>query len=85
MVQQQDGITQRLQRFRRDIDYYEAHREELLDRYPEQWVVIFNEQVVATAPTVEQVLRGLRAKGVPPGQGLVEHLTRHDELLILSS
>ncbi len=85
MVQQQDSISQRLQRFQRDIDYYEAHREELLDRYPEQWVAVFNEQVVSTAPTVEQVLRGLSAKGVPPGQGLVEHLTRHDELLILAS
>ncbi len=85
MVRQPDGISQRLQRFQRDIDYYETHREELLNRYPEQWVAIFNEQVVDTAPTVEQVLRGLRAKGVPPGQGLVEHLTRHDELLILPS
>ena len=85
MIREQDSVSQRLQRFQRDIDYYEGHREELLDRYPEQWVAIFNEQVVDTAPTIEQVLIGLRAKGVPPGQGLVEHLTRHDELLILAS
>ena len=85
MIREQDSVSQRLQRFQRDIDYYEAHRAELLDRYPEQWVVIFNEQVVDAAPTIEQALSGLRAKGVPPGQGLVEHLTRHDELLILAS
>ncbi len=85
MIREQDSVSQRLQRFQRDIDYYEAHRAELLDRYPEQWVVIFNEQVVDTAPTVEQVLSGLRAMGVPQGQGLVEHLTRRDELLILSA
>ena len=85
MIREQDSVSQRLQRFQRDIDYYEAHRGELLDRYPEQWVAIFNEQVVDAAPTMEQVLIGLRAKGVPPGQGLVEHLTRHDELLILAS
>ena len=66
MIREQDNITQRLQRFQRDIDYYEAHREELLDQYPEQWVVIFNEQVVGTAPTVEQVLRGIASKRSPP-------------------
>ncbi len=85
MSREQDSVSQRLRRFQRDIDYFEAHREELLDRYPEQWIAIFNEQVVGTAPTVEQVLDGLSAKGVPPGQGLVEQLTRHDELLILPS
>ena len=75
MSREQDSVSQQLQRFQRDIDYLETHREELLDRYPEQWIAIFN----------EQVLDGLSAKGVPPGQGLVEHLTRHDELLILSA
>ena len=59
MIREQDSVSQRLQRFQRDIDYYEAHRGELLDRYPEQWVVIFNEQVVDTAPTVEQAVERL--------------------------
>ena len=27
-----------LQRFKRDTQYYEAHREALLTQYPEQWV-----------------------------------------------
>lgn len=72
-----------LERFRKDTAYYEAHREELLQQYPEQWAAIFDERVVGVASDVEHLLEKLKAKGIPPGKGLVEHLTRNDELLIL--
>lgn len=72
-----------LERFKRDTAYYEQHREELLEQYPEQWVAIFNQQVVGAAPEYEQLLDHLQARGVPVGQALVEHLTSKDELLIL--
>ncbi len=72
-----------LKRFKRDTKYYQDHQEELLEQYPEQWVGIFNEQVVGTAPDFDQLLDDLQAKGIPVGKTLVEHLTRKDELLIL--
>ncbi len=72
-----------LQRFQRDIDYYQAHQEELLRQYPEQWVAIFNEHVVGTAPELDQLLTEVKQKGVPVGRSLVEHVTTKDDLLIL--
>ena len=74
-----------LQRFKRDTAYYEAHREELLEQYPEQWVAIFNQQVVGASPDFDQLLDDIEGKGVRVGQVLVEYLTRKDELLILFS
>jgi hypothetical protein len=76
-------VQAELQRFKRDTAYYEAHYAELLARYPEQWVAIYNQQVVGVAPDYEQLLDELQAKGFAVGQVLVEHLTHHDELLIL--
>lgn len=73
-----------LERFKKDMDYYETHREELLSKYPEQWVAIFNEDVVDAAPDAEQLLDELRKKGVPTEHVFVQHLTRKDELLILT-
>lgn len=72
-----------LERFKRDTAYYEALRPHLLEEYPEQWIAIFQEQVVGVAPDVEQLLTDLKARGIPVGRALVEHVTRHDELLIL--
>ena len=83
MVQHQDSIPQRLQRFQRDIDYYEAHRAELLDRYPEQWVVIFNEQVAGTDHDVERLLAQLEEQGTPLESALIKRLTTKEELFIL--
>jgi Family of unknown function (DUF5678) len=72
-----------LQRFKRDTQYYEAHREELLTQYPEQWVAVFNQQVVGAAPDFEQLLAMLEQSGIPVERTLIEHVTRKEELLIL--
>jgi hypothetical protein len=72
-----------LQRFKRDTQYYEAHREELLTQYPEQWIAVFNQQVVGAAPDFEQLLAVLEQSGIPVERTLIEHVTRKDELLIL--
>jgi hypothetical protein len=73
-----------LQRFKRDTQYYEAHREALLKQYPEQWVAIFNQQVVGAAPDVDQLLTALQHEGIPAEHALIEHVTGKEELLILS-
>jgi hypothetical protein len=72
-----------LQRFKRDTQYYEAHREELLIQYPEHWVAVFNQQVVGAAPDFEPLLAMLEQSGIPVERTLIEHVTRKDELLIL--
>jgi len=54
-----------------------------LKKYPEQWVAIFDQQVAGASPDFENLLDDLQAKGYSVGQVLVEHLTTHDELLIL--
>ena len=74
-----------LQRFKRDTQYYEAHREALLTQYPEQWVAVFNQQVVGAAPDFEQLLAMLEQSGIPVERTLIEHVTHTEELFILSS
>ena len=83
MVQQQDSVSQRLQRFQRDIDYYEGHREELLDQYPEQWIAIFNEEVAGTDYDAERLLAQLEEQGTPLDRALIKRLTTKEELFIL--
>ena len=74
-----------LQRFKRDTQYYEAHREELLTQYPEQWVAVFNQQVVGAAPDFDQLLTMLERRSIPAQRALIEHVTCKAELLILQS
>jgi hypothetical protein len=76
-------VQAELQRFKKDTAYYEAHHEELLKKYPEQWVAILDQKVVGASPDYEKLLNEVQAKGYSVGQVLFEHLTSSDELLIL--
>jgi hypothetical protein len=70
-------------RFKRDVAYYEAKREELLQQYPEQWVAIYNQEVVGAARDLRRLLTQIVKKGVPRGRAFVEYVTDKEELLIL--
>jgi hypothetical protein len=72
-----------LARFQRDIAYFEAHREDLMARYPEEWIAIYNEAVVGAAAELESLLFTLREHRVPPEAALVKHLSRNEDVLIL--
>ncbi len=70
-------------RFRGDTAYFEVHREELLEKYPDQWVAIYNQQVVGESADARQLLADLKGKGIPLGQVVVKYLPKKEELLIL--
>ncbi len=72
-----------LQRFQKDIDYFELHQRELLQRYPDEWVAIFNGRVVGDNPDVEPLLRSLEERGVPIDKTLLRHLAAKEDVLIL--
>lgn len=81
----QEFVQQELEQYRNDAEYLEAHREELLEQYPERWVAIYNQQVVGVAKDAKGLKKQLERKGIPPGRVFREYLTHKEELLILSS
>lgn len=69
----------------KDTRYFEAHQEELLRRYPEQWVAILDQKVLGAGPDFEQLLENLKQSGVPLEQVLFKRLTEKEELWVLWS
>jgi hypothetical protein len=76
-------VEQELERFTQDRRYFEQHRQELLDQYPEQWVAVYNQQVVGAAKDSKRLVTQLERKGIPPGEAYRKRLSTKDELLIL--
>lgn len=72
-----------LERFTRDTEYYEAHREELLDRYPEQWIAVYEQQVIGAAQDPDDLLEQLQGRNIPIEHAVFQRLTRKEELWIL--
>lgn len=72
-----------LDRYRDDALYLEENRAELLRRYPERWIAIYNRQVVGAAKDPGRLIRQLDRKGIPPGDVVREYLTEKEDVLIL--
>jgi hypothetical protein len=72
-----------LERFTRDMLYFDEHRPELLRRHPERWIAVYDQRVVGVARDPEALIRQLERQGIPPGQAFRQYLTERDELLIL--
>ena len=79
----QERPEESLARFQQDVDYYEFHYEELLQQYPEQWVVILNQTVVGSDTDLDRLLSRLNSEGIPIEKALIEHVTAEEEVLIL--
>ena len=68
----------------RDIEFYEAHYQELLARYPDQWIAIMNQKVVGVADDAFRLVAELKAEGIPADRVLRRHMGTGSELLILA-
>lgn len=75
-------VEQELDRFQDDMAYFDRHREEMLKRYPEKWVAIYNHEVVGAAKTLPRLITQLERRGVR-GKAFVDYVTEHEDLLIL--
>jgi hypothetical protein len=78
-------VQQELERHRRDAEYFQQHRQELLARYPEHWVAIYDQQVVGAAKDHKRLVRQLERKGISPGRVFRHYVTDKEELLILAA
>jgi len=72
-----------LEHFHRDVMYLQEHYEELLDRYPEHWVAVYDQSVVGVDTDPERLIEQLRARGVPPEHTVREYLTREEVIWII--
>jgi hypothetical protein len=76
-------ILEDLERYGADAAYFDAHRAELLEGYPDHWVAVYNQEVVGAAREIEDLVKVLEGKGIQPGRTYREYLTDKEELLIL--
>jgi len=74
----------RIDRHSRDIEFYEAHYQELLARYPDQWIAIMDQEVVGVADDAFKLVAELKAGDIPADRVLRRHMGTRSELLILT-
>ena len=82
-MQAQLDVQRDIERYQADAGYLEAHRGELVEQYPEQWVAVYNQVVVGIAKDMERLVVELERKGIRPGRAYCQYLTDKEDNLIL--
>ena len=69
--------------YRRDVEYLAEHKAELTDSYPDEWVAVYEEAIVAHSKRTKDLMRQLKAKGVADRSPVIQFLSTSPHTLIL--
>lgn len=86
MIEQAGGHEALAERRRQYTELFrQLMREEksLRERYPDQFVAIAPGDVLVAGDSLDEVIRSLREKGVPPGKAVIEFLDTSSEPLVV--
>lgn len=70
-------------RFGRDVDYLNSIWAQVKKDYPDQYVAVYDGEIVASHRELEKVVATLKSKGFPPNHTLVRFASRKPLKLIL--
>ena len=59
----------------KNVDWYEAYHDEILEQYLGQWAAVLDQQVVESADDGFELIAQLKADGIRPDKPLVQHMT----------
>ncbi len=74
-----------LEAFRKDTRWFSEHYDELRERYPDHWIAIYNQDVVAASPNQDAMFAELKRKRVSATKAYIKYLSTKDEVWIFLS
>ncbi len=78
-----EAWEKRQEEHRRDRQYFGAHREELLEKYPDQWVAVFREEVIFGGPDRRAVSQMVVESGIHINHAVIRFIDTDPPTLIL--
>ena len=78
-----DRVHDEIVAYSRRVQRLDARWKQLLEEYPDKWVAVANDEIVAVGNTLDEVLRATDEQGVPRADVVVEFLDTNPISLIL--
>ena len=73
----------KLRRFEDDVRYLQSIRHDLLLKYPDHWVAVYENCVVGRARTIEELRKQLAVKSIPRNEAVFDFMARERKAMLL--
>jgi len=86
LLENMGGIEKVLEDFarhERDVEFFEYHHKELLEKYPDKWVAVYDVEVIDTDKDFFALLDHLKEKGIPTNKTVIHFMDTDPKPLIL--
>ena len=84
MFRQTSGAESEMKRFYEDSQFLHSNYETLREKHPDQWVAVFNKEVVATSRSLDDLLTDLDSQGRVSSGVVFEKMSSESQNLTLS-
>ncbi len=64
-----------MKRFHEDGQFFDAHYDELLEKYPERWIAVFYKEVVGSDTDFDRLLDDMKSQGFPLSRMVIDRVT----------
>ena len=78
-----DDIMVQMQHFKEDTLFVNDNAREIRRLYPDQWVAVYDKQVIGADADLDRLLDDLKALGYPPGKSLIKRVETNPMNLIV--
>ena len=80
-----DAIAAQIKQFEKDTDYLQAHWKEWMEKYPDHFVLVYDETLISASTDLKEAIRLAESQGVSPGRAARTFFSTDTDDLILGS
>lgn len=79
----QGGLRESIAAFERGKSFVDSNREEFLRRYPDCWIAVYQEQIIATDKNLKNLIETIRKRGIQTQDVVVDLVTTKKQPILL--
>src|SRR3990172_6782242 len=76
-------LHRELKRFRRAAHVLSSRHRRLIKKYPNQWIAVYDDDVIASGATLDAVLKEVAKRKVPQERTIVHFVEKNQRTMIL--
>ncbi|GAI76639.1 unnamed protein product [marine sediment metagenome] len=79
----EETVELRIRHFEEDFQYLQSLWHELMDKYLNQWVAVYDKSLVAHGKNIHELRKKLSSKGVPQNEAVIDYISSERKSMLL--